>query len=39
MTTDYRSVLAEVVASRTDASIATVFPGLKRERVGIMRGQ
>jgi uncharacterized protein (DUF1501 family) len=39
VTTDYRSVLAEVVASRTDASIATVFPGLKRERVGIMRGQ
>ena len=34
VTTDYRSVLAEVVASRTDASIATVFPGLKRERVG-----
>ena len=27
VTTDYRSVLAEVVASRTGASIATVFPG------------
>jgi uncharacterized protein (DUF1501 family) len=39
VTTDYRSVLAEVVAARTDASIAKVFPGLKRERVGIMRGQ
>ncbi|WP_104107686.1 DUF1501 domain-containing protein [Nocardioides sp. 616] len=39
VTTDYRSVLAEVVASRTGASIATVFPGLKREHVGVMRGQ
>ena len=39
VTTDYRSVLAEVVASRTGASIATVFPGLKRERVGVMLGQ
>ena len=29
VTTDYRSVLAEVVAARTGASIATVFPGLK----------
>ena len=39
VTTDYRSVLAEVVAARTGASIATVFPGLKRERLGVMRGQ
>ena len=39
VTTDYRSVLAEVVASRTGASIPTVFPGLKRERVGVMLGQ
>ena len=39
VTTDYRSVLAEVVVARTGASIATVFPGLKRERVGVMRGQ
>ncbi|CAB4709873.1 MAG: DUF1501 domain-containing protein [Actinobacteria bacterium] len=39
VTTDYRSVLAEVVASRTGASTATVFPGFTRERVGVMSGQ
>lgn len=39
VTTDYRSVLAEVVASRTTASTATVFPGFTRERVGVMVGQ
>ena len=39
VTTDYRSVLAEVVAARTTASVATVFPGFQRERVGVMLGQ
>ena len=39
MTTDYRSVLAEVVASRFGASTSTVFPGFQRERVGVMAGQ
>lgn len=39
VTTDYRSVLAEVVAARTSASTATVFPGFQRERVGVMAGQ
>jgi uncharacterized protein (DUF1501 family) len=39
VTTDYRSVLAEIVAARTSASTATVFPGLQRERVGVMVGQ
>lgn len=39
VTTDYRSVLAEVVSARTDASIATVFPGLVPETVGVMQGQ
>lgn len=39
VTTDYRSVLAEIVASRTTASTSTVFPGFKRERVGVMVGQ
>ncbi|MDN4160014.1 DUF1501 domain-containing protein [Nocardioides abyssi] len=39
VTTDYRSVLAEVVASRTTASTAAVFPGFRRERVGVMQGQ
>jgi uncharacterized protein (DUF1501 family) len=39
VTTDYRSVLAEVVAARTDASTAEVFPGFQRERVGVMSGQ
>ncbi|HTW17538.1 MAG TPA: DUF1501 domain-containing protein [Nocardioides sp.] len=39
VTTDYRSVLAEVVAARTSASTAAVFPGFQRERVGVMVGQ
>jgi uncharacterized protein (DUF1501 family) len=39
VTTDYRSVLAEVVASRFSASTATVFPNFIRERVGVMQGQ
>jgi uncharacterized protein (DUF1501 family) len=36
VTTDYRSVLAEVVGSRFGASTATVFPGFAREAVGVM---
>ncbi|MBZ5738507.1 DUF1501 domain-containing protein [Nocardioides mangrovi] len=36
VTTDYRSVLAEVVAARTTASTATVFPGFSPETVGVM---
>ncbi len=40
VTTDYRSVLAEIVAARfPGASVPTVFPGFTRERVGVMRGQ
>jgi uncharacterized protein (DUF1501 family) len=39
VTTDYRSVLAEVVSSRFGASTATVFPGFQRQRVGVMAGQ
>ena len=39
VTTDYRSVLAEVIASRTTASTAKVFPGFTREHVGVMAGQ
>ncbi|WP_193604967.1 DUF1501 domain-containing protein [Nocardioides dongkuii] len=39
VTTDYRSVLAEIVAARTEASVSTVFPGFQRERVGVMAGQ
>ena len=39
VTTDYRSVLAEVVAAQTTASTADVFPGFQRERVGFMVGQ
>jgi len=38
VTTDYRSVLAEVVAGRFGVSTATVFPGFVREPVGIMQG-
>ena len=38
VTTDYRSVLSEVVSSRFGASPATVFPGFVREPVGVMRG-
>lgn len=36
VTTDYRSVLAEVVAARTSASTAAVFPGFQPEAVGVM---
>lgn len=36
VTTDYRSVLSEVVTSRFDASTATVFPGFSPEPVGVM---
>ncbi len=36
VTTDYRSVLAEVVVKRMDASSATVFPGFTPEAVGVM---
>jgi uncharacterized protein (DUF1501 family) len=39
VTTDYRSVLAEIVAARTTSSVAQVFPGFQRERVGVMAGQ
>ena len=39
VTTDYRSVLSEVVASRTSASTAAVFPGFAPTRVGAMVGQ
>jgi uncharacterized protein (DUF1501 family) len=36
VTTDYRSVLAEIVTTRTSASAATVFPGFSPGRVGMM---
>ena len=39
VTTDYRSVLAEVVRARTTASPAAVFPGFSPSRVGAMVGQ
>lgn len=39
VTTDYRSVLAEVVAARTSASTAAVFPGFQPQRVGFMLGR
>lgn len=39
VTTDYRSVLAEVVASRFNSSIPAVFPGFTRSHVGVMAGQ
>lgn len=39
VTTDYRSVLSEVVAARFDASVPAVFPGFTRRRVGVMAGQ
>ena len=38
VTTDYRSVLAEIVRSRFGASTATVFPGFAPEPVGVMAG-
>jgi uncharacterized protein (DUF1501 family) len=36
VTTDYRSVLAEVVTTRFGASSAAVFPGFQPETVGVM---
>ena len=39
VTTDYRSVLSEVVAGRFGVSTASVFPGFVREPVGVMTGQ
>jgi uncharacterized protein (DUF1501 family) len=38
VTTDYRSVLAEVVATRFGSSTASVFPGFAPQRVGVMQG-
>ncbi len=38
VTTDYRNVLADVVAARFGASIPSVFPGLPRQTVGFMQG-
>jgi len=37
VTTDYRSVLAEVVSSRFGVSTASVFPQFQPEAVGLMR--
>lgn len=39
VTTDYRSVLAEVVRARFGSSTAQVFPGFTPTRVGAMVGQ
>ena len=36
VTTDYRSVLGEVVSTRFGASTAAVFPGFSPESVGVM---
>ncbi|WP_340539164.1 DUF1501 domain-containing protein [Nocardioides sp. GXZ039] len=36
VTTDYRSVLSEVVTTRLDASSAEVFPGFQPESIGAM---
>ncbi|GAA1777775.1 DUF1501 domain-containing protein [Nocardioides hankookensis] len=36
VTTDFRSVLAEVVRTRTSASVASVFPGFAPESLGFM---
>jgi uncharacterized protein (DUF1501 family) len=38
VTTDYRSVLAEIVSTRFGSSPATVFPGFTPESVGVMLG-
>jgi uncharacterized protein (DUF1501 family) len=38
VTTDYRSVLSEVVVGRFGASPAAVFPGFVRKSVGVMAG-
>jgi uncharacterized protein (DUF1501 family) len=37
VTTDYRSVLAEIVGTRFGADTSRVFPGFVREPVGVMR--
>jgi uncharacterized protein (DUF1501 family) len=37
VTTDYRSVLAEIVSSRFGSSPAAVFPGFAPETVGVMQ--
>lgn len=40
VTTDYRDVLAEVIAARMPgSSLATVFPGFARRPIGFMAGQ
>ncbi|MEP9365170.1 DUF1501 domain-containing protein [Nocardioides sp. CN2-186] len=36
VTTDYRSVLSEIVSTRFGASTASVFPGFSPESVGVM---
>ena len=38
VTTDYRSVLSEIVTTRLRASRAEVFPGFAPEHVGVMTG-
>jgi uncharacterized protein (DUF1501 family) len=38
VTTDYRTVLAEVVASRFGVSTSTVFPGFAYHPLGVMQG-
>ena len=38
VTTDYRSVLSEVITSRFNASPAAVFPGFTPTRLGVMLG-
>ncbi len=38
VTTDYRSVLAEVVSTRFGGSTASVFPGFTTQHVGVMQG-
>jgi uncharacterized protein (DUF1501 family) len=37
VTRDYRSVLSEVIKSRFNADISKVFPGFKREKIGVMQ--
>ena len=39
VTTDYRSILSEVVSGRFGVSTASIFPGFVREQVGVMHGQ
>jgi uncharacterized protein (DUF1501 family) len=38
VTTDYRNVLAEIVAARFGAPVSTVFPGLTPRTLGFMQG-